>query len=202
MYKNPNRNDIFENLIILLLNKVTHNEIFDGVNKLTQIIPNSEIVNELINNPENKKSKICVAYDEYIYHDKYENFDAIKFDNLRNEFDNNAKYVYIEICSWLLNEVESMIRVMTNDKMHKNIVTKKYDEHYETKLGFITKDNFYFSLPETAIEWNELQLLYPFDVIKKQIELKGYTLKLLSDKTNERQPYTLELSILNKRPRE
>lgn len=211
MHNNHNTNEIFEFLITPTLKNISTDDILSNIEKISKIIPNCTTVNDLINDPTNNKPRECVAYDEYIYHNKYTKHEEQKFNFVYDDktidfHNNNVKYMFMKLCAWLLNEIERLISRITNQCFAADInktAKNTYYLYFESFACFENDNiiNIGTQIP-INIKWKDYGLLSPYDHIKKSIQAKGYILDLVSNKDNPREYYVLTLRIPNKRNRD
>jgi hypothetical protein len=207
---------IYQNTVILQMNKPnttflyticgimengTDDNIKNNIVKSMNKIPDVSIVNKLLANKE--------TYDEYA---------KTKYDNIKYEYADWAILKYVEGCSWLIDEMELLIKNMVNsyetniskeyvfelnpnnflDKTYANMIILTHNTPlylYISCLGFVNT--------ELNVLWNELEYELPYDLIKNNMNKKGYILDLTHrfNDTNKEHEYTINIKTSKKRER-
>jgi len=157
-------------------------------------IPTSVFALDVKNNPNNKNTKTVFCYDMYDCKTKY---DACKIqkDNDTNNFYMNY---YIETCSWLFTEIESMIAEFVNfGKKDVFIYSKNYCEYNINsfiKNTVFEKTTYVFdNNMANFILKNELD--QPHIFIKNCFYEKGYNIEFLNNSGENKYIYTIQIEF-------
>lgn len=182
-------------LIYKALDNLDNDKLVNSVVNVSEKIPNKNIVEDLINDTENKNWKEYIGYDNYVYHTKYD-----KYDNQYKYNDEKYNFLYLKCCGFLLDEIEKMIKEIVNCENNVMYCKKQY-----TKIDFCTIDQTSFIrnnnktkfefLNDVLLKWDNEKKVYPFNFVKNIIEQKGYEF----DISENSDYYELTLKINEKR---
>lgn len=110
-------------------------------------------------------------------------FEHIDYENKKIDYYNYSKYKYIESCSWLIYEIQKLVRKMVNLDVNKIEEEYHYDTNILPLLALTTNPEINTNFQDLQINWISMNYLQPFFLIKEIIEKKGYEINTYSNKT-------------------
>ena len=167
-------------------------------------IPDKNISLELINDLNNKNRKEYISYDNYIYHKKYDKYDCVKYNIIDEKQKKYFNMLYIQCCSWLIDEIENMIANIVNCEINNNYEYKKiYDNNNITNIMMMSLLKSYNDVKYTYCKivvdtWFSKKMILPYDYVKDIVNKKGYDIYI--NTTDEK--IELIIKITKKRERE
>lgn len=190
MYNNLQNTETFANILYNVTKDLSSQTISKNIIKLTETIPTSDIANKLMAEP-NIKDKY-IGYDQYEIHNKYKKYKQ----DIQNdiEFIGYAKIQYINVCSWLIDEIEKLICDIVNTNKH-TLDKFYYTDNYIDNLALTTDTN-----DPIITAWINMKLELPFSLITNIMLNKGFYISVNLEELDCYQVYKLKLSM-NKRSR-